>query len=601
MFPAMRGPQALLGKAVLLSLLSATTPTSAFNLLPNDLNQVQNLLDLSPSPPFDIREATISSIHNALVTGLTTCHSLISSYLARIEAFNPSLHAILSLNPHALDLASAIDSQLASGNSSVNQPLLCIPILLKDNFNTFDLPTTAGSLSLSRNYPKNDAPTVTALKRAGAVILGKTNMHEFALEGISVSSLAGQTINPYDSTRTPGGSSGGTGAAIAANLAVLGTGTDTVNSLRSPASANCLVSWRGTRGLVDKGGVVPVGWTQDAVGGMARGVDDLAVMMTVMASTTNEEFDGEEDGGDHDNTTALVPPEMRGKDYSQALYSGLGKLEVLRLGVLNGFFNHTAGEETTPVNQVMEQVLRRLEAAGAQLVNITDPVYDAVAIAARLDVQTFEFREGLDAYLARTTYTRNGTEPRSFNDVFTLGKKQFLVLPSQYSYIRSAFNRSTSSPEYFVRQHGISQLKTTLAQTFSTHKLDAIIYPEQKNLVVKIGSPSQSGRNGILAALTESPVITVPVGFSDPKPEEAPLGVPIGMEILGRPWTDDLLLGIAKHVSEVLGPVRRMPVGGGGLGELHKVVEVRGGGYESVPVVTNDNGNIPGVYPLGVY
>ncbi|KAK1783779.1 amidase signature domain-containing protein [Copromyces sp. CBS 386.78] len=601
MFPAMRGPQALLGKAVLLSLLSSTTPTSAFNLLPNDLNQ--SPLDLSPNPPFDVREATISSIHNALFTGLTTCHSLISSYLVRIEAFNPSLHAILSLNPHALDLASAIDSQLASGNSSVNQPLLCIPILLKDNFNTLDLPTTAGSLSLSRNLPKNDAPTVTALKRAGAIILGKTNMHEFALEGLSVSSLAGQTINPYDSTRTPGGSSGGTGAAIAANLAVLGTGTDTVNSLRSPASANCLVSWRGTRGLVDRGGVVPVGWTQDAVGGMARGVDDLAVMMTVMASTTNEEFDGEGDGGDHDNTTALVPSEMRGKDYSQALYSGLGKLEGLRLGVLNGFFNHTAGEETTPGNQVMEQVLRRLEAAGAQLVNITDPVYDAVVIAAKLDVQTFEFREGLDAYLARTTYTRNGTDtgPRSFNDVFTLGKKQFLVLPSQYSYIRSAFNRSTSSPEYFVRQHGISQLKTTLAQTFSTHKLEAIIYPEQKNLVVKIGSPSQSGRNGILAALTGSPVITVPVGFSDPKPEEAPLGVPIGMEILGRPWTDDLLLGIAKHVGEVLGPVRRMPVGGGGLGKLHKVVEVRGGGYESVPVVTNDNGNIPGVYPLGVY
>ncbi|KAJ4398692.1 hypothetical protein N0V85_006218 [Neurospora sp. IMI 360204] len=255
----------------------------------------------------------------------------------------------------------------------------------------------------------------------------------------------------------------------------------------------------------------------------------------------------------------------------------------------------------------MSKVLTRLEAAGVQLVNIIEPVYDAVTITAKLDVQTFEFREGLDAYLEKTTsYAGHGngttTGPRSFSDIYTLdgSKKQFLVLPSQYNYIRNAFNRSTSSPEYFVRQHGIQQLKTTLAQTFSTNNLDAIIYPEQKNLVVKIGSPSQSGRNGILAALTGSPVITVPVGFSEVTTETtAPLGVPIGMEILGRPWTEDLLLGIAKHVGEALGPVRKMPVGGGGL---DKVVEVKGGGYEKkVPVVKPDGGNIPEVYPLGVY
>ncbi|KAK3334872.1 amidase signature domain-containing protein [Neurospora tetraspora] len=600
MLSSLNNPTALLGKAALLSLLSTTT-TSAFNpqlpTVPGTTLNQQAPLDLNP--PFDIREATVSSIHNALFTGLTTCHALISSYLARIEAFNPSLHAILSLNPHALDLASAIDLQLASGNSSANKPLLCIPVLLKDNFDTSDLPTTAGSLALANNTPSKDAPTVKALKQAGAIILGKTNLHEFALEGISVSSLGGQTINPYDSTRTPGGSSGGTGAAIAANLAVLGTGTDTVNSLRSPASANCLWSWRPTRGLVTREGVVPVGWTQDAVGGMARGVGDLGVLMTVMSMAGSDEGNG-------DNTTVLVPPEVKGRDYSQALYGGLGKLEGLRLGVLDGFFNHTAGEETDPVNEVMEKVLSRLEAAGVELVNITEPVYDAVTIAAKLDVQTCEFREGLDAYLEKTTYAGHGngtTGPRSFSDIYTLGKKQFLVLPSQYDYIRNAFNRSTSSPEYFVRQHGIQQLKTTLAQTFSTNNnLDAIIYPEQKNLVVKIGSPSQSGRNGILAALTGSPVITVPVGFSEVMETTAPLGVPIGMEILGRPWTEDLLLGIAKHVGEALGPpVRRMPVGGGGL---DKVVEVKGGGggYEKeVPVVKPDGGNIPEVYPLGVY
>ncbi|KAK3500705.1 amidase signature domain-containing protein [Neurospora crassa] len=603
MLPSFHHPKALLGKAALFSLLSSAT--SAFNPLPpipdTLLNQQQVPLHLNP--PFDIREATISSIHNALFTGLTTCHALISSYLARIEAFNPFLHAILSLNPHALDLASTIDAHLTSSNSSVShQPLLCIPVLLKDNFNTHEMPTTAGSLALAQNTPLHDAPTVAAFKKAGAIILGKTNMHEFALEGISVSSLGGQAINPYDSARTPGGSSGGTGAALAANLGVLGTGTDTVNSLRSPASANSLWSWRPTRGLVTREGVVPVGWTQDAVGGMARGVEDLGVLMSVMGMANGEggEGGGEKGGDNGDNTTVLVPPEIKGRNFSKALYGGLGKLKGLRLGVLNGFFNHTASDETTPVNEVMAKVLRRLEVAGVQLVNITESVYDTVAIAAKLDVQTFEFREGLNAYLEKTTYTDgddgNGTGPRSFSDVYTLGKKQFVVLPSQYGYIRNSFNRSTSSPEYFVRQYGIQQLKTALARTFSSKKLDAVIYPEQKNLVVKIGSPSQSGRNGILAALTGSPVLTVPVGFSNAT-ETAPLGVPIGMEILGRPWTDDLLLGIAKHVGEALGPVRRMPVGGG----LDKVVEVQGGGYEKVPVVKTDNGNIPGVYPLGVY
>ena len=609
MLPSLHGPQALLGRAVFLSLvLSATpTPTSTFNILPNDgLNQQQQV-PLGPSPPFDIREATISSIHNALFTGLTTCHSLVSSYIARIEAFNPSLHAVLSLNPHALDLASAIDDQLASGNlSTTGQPLLCIPVLLKDNFDTEEMATTAGSLSLANNTPRKDAPSVTAFKNAGAIILGKANMHEFALEGISVSSLGGQAVNPYDSTRTPGGSSGGTGVAVGANLAVLGTGTDTVNSLRSPASANSLFSFRPTRGLIDRSGVIPVGWTQDALGGMARTLEDLAVMMTVMASTpTNMEGD---------NTTALVPPEIKGKDYSRALYSGGGleKMKGLRLGVLNGFFNHTPSSETTPVNEVMARTLAKLEAAGVQLINITDPIYDALDIAAKLDVQTFEFREGLDAYLASTTYNNNNNtstthnnntntnteEPRSFADIYNPQQKNFLLLPTQYPYIRSAFTRSTSSPSYFSRQHGITNLRTTLAQTFSSHHLDAIIYPEQKNLVVKIGSPSQSGRNGILAALTGTPVITVPVGFSDAT-DDAKVGVPIGMEILGRPWTEEVVLGVAKRVGEVLGPVRRMPRAGG-LGE---VVEVGGGGYGKVPVIKTGElgGNIPGVYPLGVY
>jgi Asp-tRNA(Asn)/Glu-tRNA(Gln) amidotransferase A subunit family amidase len=174
------------------------------------------------SEPFDSREATIETVHNALFSGISSCRDVVSSFISRIEAFNPTINAIISLNPNALTVADEMDANIGFGNAT--GPLFCIPVLLKDNYDTSDLPTTGGCLDLAENQPLVDAPAVTALKKAGAIILGKTNLHELALEGLSVSSLGGQTINPYDHTRTPGGSSGGTGAAIATNFAVFGTG-----------------------------------------------------------------------------------------------------------------------------------------------------------------------------------------------------------------------------------------------------------------------------------------------------------------------------------------------------------------------------------------
>lgn len=171
---------------------------------------------------FDTREATISGIHTAIHSGLLTCRQLVSSYLTRIETFNPTINAILTLNPNALALADSMDVLLAEGNAT--GALFCIPILLKDNYNTAEMPTTGACLDMAGNQPSVDAAVVAALKNAGAIVLGKTNMHELALEGLTVSSLGGQTANPYDQTRTPGGSSGGTGASIAANFAVFGTG-----------------------------------------------------------------------------------------------------------------------------------------------------------------------------------------------------------------------------------------------------------------------------------------------------------------------------------------------------------------------------------------
>lgn len=171
---------------------------------------------------FDAKEATVTSVHDALFSGRTTCRQIVSAFIARIEAFNPIINAIISLNPDALKDADTLDGFLTAGRAKGS--LFGIPILLKDNFDAVGMKTTGGSIALKDCEPKSDATTVKAFRDAGAIILGKTNLHELALEGLSVSSLGGQTLNPYDLTRTPGGSSGGTGAAIAASFAVFGTG-----------------------------------------------------------------------------------------------------------------------------------------------------------------------------------------------------------------------------------------------------------------------------------------------------------------------------------------------------------------------------------------
>jgi len=529
--------------------------------------------------PFDAREATIDSVHHALYSGLSTCREVVSSFLCNIEANNNRTNAIITLNPNALAIADELDEQLSTGNAT--EPLFCVPILLKDNYDTADMPTTGGNLALARSQPSEDAPSVAAFKKAGAIILGKANLHELALEGISVSSLGGQTINPYDSTRTPGGSSGGTGAAVASSFCVFGTGTDTVNSLRSPASANSLCSIRPTRGLITRTGIIPISTTHDVIGPIARTIKDVATALTVMATTGYDAAD---------NDTALVPSPIRGIDYTSKLSST--SLKGLRIGVLNGFFNRTDSPEVTPVNNAMDSVMSRLTAEDVTLIPINETIYNATAIQTAYDVQRFEYRELMDQYLERPSL--QGEHPSTLNELYSRkavngSGGEFLVLPSQYEYVNTALVSSTGNTTYNDRQAGIRNLRLALLNTFTSNNLDAIIYPEQKNLVVKIGSSSQSGRNGILAALTGTPVVTVPAGFSDPS-EEAPIGVPIGMEILGRPWEEEKLLGIGYAVEQLL-KVRRSPAW------AREMVE--GKKYESVPVVKPDTGNIPDAYPLG--
>ena len=437
---------------------------------------------------FDVRESNIDTIHSALYGGILTCRNLVESFIARIEAYNPTINAILSLNPNAIAVADELDSALARGNAT--GALFCIPAFLKDNYDTTEMKTTGGCLELADSQPTVDAPAVMALKKAGAIILGKTNLHELALEGLSVSSLGGQTVNPYDLSRTPGGSSGGTGAAIAASFAVFGTGTDTVNSLRSPASANNLFSVRPTRGLISRAGIIPISYTQDAIGPIARNVKDLATALTVMASIG---YDSD------DNATALIPASSIGSDYAAALYGGT--LRGMRLGVIGTFFNHTATNETAPVVAALNATLSSLTAAGVTLISISSSTFNSTAILEAYDTQRFEYRQEMNKYLARPSL--DGDHPATLNDLY--GKNDFLVIPSQYSYVNTALISSTSNPTYATRKLGIQNLTVALQIAFRENSIDALIYPEQANLVVKIGSASQSGRNGILAAVTGFP------------------------------------------------------------------------------------------------
>ena len=521
----------------------------------------------------DVRESTIKGVHNALYNDLTSCRSIVESFIARIEAYNPTINAIITLNPNALSIADEKDDALAARNAT--GALFCIPVLLKDNYDTSDMNTTGGCLDLANSQPAVDAPVVTALKNAGAIILGKTNLHELALEGLTVSSLGGQTVNPYDHTRTPGGSSGGTGAAIAASFAVFGTGTDTVNSLRSPASANSLFSVRPTRGLISRAGIIPISFTQDAIGPIARNVDDLAVALTVMASVGHDT---------DDNATALIPLSSVNQDYSAALYRG--SLQGMRFGLVEGFFNRTASNETTPVNQVLDDMTAALTSAGATIVPITSTIFNSTAILNAFDTQKFEYRQNMNTYLSQPSL--QGSHPSTLNELYS--SSNYLVIPTQYSHINTALLSSTTNTTYAATKLGIQTLTLTLQKTFKSHSLTALIYPEQANLVVKIGSPSQSGRNGILAAVTGYPVVTVPAGFS-PSTADAQVGVPIGMEILGMPWSEGKLLHIARMVADV-GRVRRVP-----RSTEAAVESVR---LEEVPVVVPDRKGVPEVYPIGV-
>ncbi|MDB5366917.1 MAG: amidase [Rhodospirillales bacterium] len=485
--------------------------------------------------PFRIEEATIPALQKALRAKQITCHALVQAYLDRIAAYDkqgPALNAVLTPNPKALAEADARDAALAAGKKT--GPLHCVPIVLKDNYNTGDLPTTGGSKSLEGAQPTQDAFAAARLRGAGAVLLAKTNMHEFALGGTSVSSLGGQVRNPYDLTRTPGGSSGGTGASLAANFAMGGMGSDTVNSIRSPASANAIVGIRPTKDLVSLAGVMPVSSTQDAIGPLARNVTDVATLLQVLA--VPDPATPSSAGHAHPNyATSLKAGALKGK----------------RIGVLRVMFG--SKPEHQEVNRVMETALAAMKKAGATLVDLDAPALDADKLIADNDVQKYEFKQLMDQYLA----TIPNAPTKTVADIVASGKYDH---PTLEKFLTSAvsYKDGMSEPDYKLRLVRNGETRAALAKLMDDNRLDAVVYPLQKRLVVPIGETSQVDRTGILASVTGYPAVDVPAGYSTPT-ADAPIGVPVGMDILGRPWSEAQLLSIAYSFEQAT-KYRKPPV-----------------------------------------
>ncbi len=473
---------------------------------------------------FNVMEASIGEIHQAMRAGTLTCHGLVQQYLDRIEAYDkqgPALNAILYLNPKALEQADALDLQFRQTGKMA--PLHCIPTILKDNYNTSDMPTTGGSASLAGARPTQDAAALSRLRKDGVLVLAKANMQEFALGGVSISSLGGQVKNPYDLHLTPGGSSGGTAVALAANFATVGTGSDTVNSIRSPASANSLVGIRPTHGLVSRAGILPVSFTMDDAGPLARSVTDAALMLDSMAG--------------YDAADPLTAFGVGHIPKTYTAYLDKKALKGARIGVLQTMFGTKPEHEE--VNRVMANAIEVLKKQGAIIVPLSAPEMDSDKLSDELDVQKYEYKSVINSYLK----AMGGAAPaHSLDDIIASGKPHQSL--NKFLLSAQGYQDGLEEPDYKSRIVKIDALKINLANLMAKNGLDALVYPHQKRLPVPIGEFNQRDRNGILTALTGFPSIAVPAGFSSPT-ADAPVGVPVGMELVGRPWSEPQLIGYA--------------------------------------------------------
>jgi Asp-tRNA(Asn)/Glu-tRNA(Gln) amidotransferase A subunit family amidase len=475
---------------------------------------------------FDVYELAISDLQSAMSSGRVTSRGLVESYLARIQAYDqagPRLNAIVTINPRAREEADAMDRERADRN--LRGPLHGIPVLIKDNYDTADMPTSGGALGLATLQPTADAFQVKKLRDAGAVILGKTTMHELAAGITTISSLTGQTRNPYDLYRVPGGSSGGTGAAIGASFAAAGMGSDTCGSIRIPAANQNLVGLRGTHGLSSRSGVMPLSSTQDIAGPLARSVTDLAIMLdATVGPDPNDKITAE--GASH------IP-----KSYRDAL--GPDGLKGARIGVLRALWG-TAPEDDE-VAGIVRKALDGFKAQGAEVVDVSVPGLDD--LLRESSVIGDEFKFDLAAYLARIP----NAPVKSLGEILDKGLNH-AELDATFRLRNQPEKRET---EHY-RQAMIKRraLRAAVLATLEELRIDALAYPTLRRKPALIGE-AQGGTNCQLSATTGLPAMSMPAGFSTD-------GLPIALELLGGAWEEAKLLKYAYAWEQATKP-RRPP------------------------------------------
>ncbi len=468
------------------------------------------------TPGLAFEEDTIPQLQAALTKGTLTSRDLVEAYLSRIEAYDkrgPALNAVSAIGPNARAEATALDAE--RGAKGPRGPLHGIPVIVKDNYETADMQTAAGSLSLAGWVPPADAFLVRRLRAAGAIVVAKSNMHEFAFGIETIGSLFGHTRNPYAPDRNPGGSSGGTGAAIAASFAAAGLGSDTCGSIRVPCSHNSLVGIRGTQGLASRSGIVPLSSTQDIGGPMGRSVTDVALMLDAIV------------GYDPDDPTTAESVGHIPKSYAGSLRTE--GLVGARVGALTSFF-----QGDPEVLAVVRQALGEMRRQGAEVVEVAIPDLEAL-VTDRLGgflILEQDFKFDLDAYLAR----RPTAPMRSLEEILASGK----VSPAPQVEARMRASQAVASrdtKEYVDHLLKRATLRQAILKAMADERLDALAYPTIPYKPAAIRE-DQKGETCRLASNSGLPAISVPAGFTAD-------GMPVGLDLLGRAWAEGRLIELA--------------------------------------------------------
>jgi amidase len=464
--------------------------------------------------PVDLETATVADLTRLMDQGRITSVQLTKAYLGRIHALDaagPALNTVRCLNPDALEEARAADAQRRKGGR--HSPLLGIPVLLKDNIDAVGMATTAGSVALANSHPATDAPLVAQLRAAGAVILAKANLTEFAnflTNGMpgGYSSLAGQVLNPYDVSQTPSGSSAGSGAAAAAGFAAVAIGTETSGSILSPAAANSDVGVKPTVGLISRTGIVPIAASQDTAGPLARTVADAAALMTVITGTDSQ-----------DSATKDNP--LVGHDFTKDLSTTA--LKGARIGVVAS----QVPADGTDNRAVWDAALAVLTARGATLVNVT--LDTSSSISGGSTVLTYEFKRDLNAYLARLP---KNAPMKSMADIIAYNNAhsaRALKFGQARALASQAIDLSPGSANTLKYQSDRAQdLKD------SKDRIDAVM--AQYNLTALLFANSGSAGIGAKAGY---PSVSVPAGY------QAANRRPFNIAFLGKAWSEPTLLGYA--------------------------------------------------------